>query len=229
MPSPSPTEVRAGLSCADLTSAAKPVHFTVDGSDLYGLILGTGRTGIVISHMRNDNVCQPAPFARELAGAGYRVLLFDFAGYGVSPSSNVARHKQVAAAVTALRSDGVANVALIGGSMGATATLAAAPAITPAVRAVVALSPPTVFGDDDALAAVPKLKMPTLYAAGEADGDYAANVRKFGDLTPKSTKHSVRVVAGSSVHGLWLTDPQQGDAALRAEVIAFLKANAPVS
>jgi pimeloyl-ACP methyl ester carboxylesterase len=199
----------------------------VDGSDLYGLILGTGRTGVVISHMRNDDVCQPAPFATELADAGYRVLLFDFAGFGVSPISTVPRHKQVVAAVAALRSDGVANVALIGGSMGATATLAAAPTITPAVRAVVALSPPTVFGDDDALAAVPKLKTPTLYAAGESETEYPANVRRLGDLTPKSTKHSVRIVAGSSLHGLWLTDPDRGDAALRTEIVAFLKANAP--
>lgn len=228
-PSPSATEKRAGQNCADMVPDGRPVKFTVDGSDLYGLILGTGRTGVVISHMRNDDVCQPAPFAKELAVHGYRVLLFDFAGFGVSPISTVPRHKQVAAAVAALRSEGITDVALVGGSMGATATLAAAPTITPAVKAVVALSPPTVFGDDDALAAVPKLKMPTLYAAGGGEQNYPDNVRQLGDRTPKSTRHSVRIVAGAQLHGLWLTDPQRGDPVFRAEVLSFLEVNAPTS
>ncbi|WP_084557272.1 alpha/beta fold hydrolase [Hamadaea tsunoensis] len=227
--SPSPA-VRAGLDCEELTADGKPVHFGKDaGADLYGLVFGTGKTGIVILHMYGDDVCQPTPFAKVLAGDGYRVLVFDFAGFGVSTAAGASRDDQVAAAVATLRGEGVADVALVGGSMGATTTLGVAADIKPPLKAVVALSPPISFDSDNSISGAARLTMPALIACGEYEPDYPGYVKDIGDAIPKSVPHTVTMVSGSSSHGLALTDPYIGDKAFAQSVVDFLKKYAPVA
>lgn len=228
-PSPSPA-IRAGADCAELVADGKSVHFGADsGSDLYGLIFGTGRTGIVISHMNGGNACQGAPYAKELAEAGYRVLVFDFANFGVSTSAGAPQRKQVVSAAAALRADGATSIVLIGGSMGATASLAAVPDLTPPPAAVVALSPPLVFNDDNAENGVRKLTMPVFYAAGEIEGEYPDNIKELEALTPKGVPHQSRLGEGSTDHGLWLVDPTVGVPPVRAAIRAFLAQYAPAT
>ena len=57
---------------------------TSDGATLVGVGLGTGRTGLVLGHQLGSDLCEWLPQARAFARRGYRVLVFDFAGFGDS-------------------------------------------------------------------------------------------------------------------------------------------------
>ncbi|MFD0597814.1 alpha/beta fold hydrolase [Catellatospora coxensis] len=129
-PAPSPTGLNAGAAC-ELPPGARQTRFGEHGADLGGVLLGSGRTGIVLAHQNGGDVCQWAPYASELAAQGYRVLAFDFGGFGVSTAGDADNPQQVTAAAAALRADGATGIVLIGASMGGTAVLAAAPAVSP--------------------------------------------------------------------------------------------------
>ncbi len=227
---PSPSGPRAGANCPELTADGKAVHFGSDlGSDLYGLVFGTGKTGVVIAHMNGGDSCQGAPYAKELAQSGYRVLVFDFANFGVSTGAGAPQRKQVVAAAAALRADGASSIVLLGGSMGATASLAAVPDVTPPPAAVIALSPPLIFNDDNASNGVAKLTMPVFYAAGAIEGEYPDNITELDGLTPKGVPHKMMLGEGSTDHGLWLVDPTVGVPAVRTAILDFLKQYAPAA
>jgi pimeloyl-ACP methyl ester carboxylesterase len=217
-------------NCGELVSGGKPVHFGSEiTSDLYGQIFGTGRTGVVIAHMNGGDVCQGTPYAKELAQAGYRALVFDFASFGVSTSAGASQRQQVVSAAAALRADGASSIVLLGGSMGATASLAAAPDVAPPPAAVIALSPPLTFNSDNASDGAAKLTMPVFYAAGGLESEYPDIIKELDALTPKGIPHKAMVGEGSSSHGLYLTDPAVGVPALRTAILDFLKQYAPVS
>lgn len=227
VPAPSPTGLNAGAAC-ELPAGARQTRFGEHGADLGGVILGSGKTGIVLAHQNGGDVCQWLPYAIELAGRGYRVLTFDFGGFGVSTAGGASTPQQVAAAAATLRADGATGIVLIGGSMGGTAVLAAAPTVTPAPLAVVALSAPALFGAN-ALDAAPKLTMPVLYAAGEFESSFADNARELHGLTPKTTVKELLIVP-TDWHGvnlLALGGPAATDT-VRAKLAEFLKAHAPV-
>ena len=228
---PTPAETLAGqASCGDLVADGKPVHFGSEiASDLYGRIFGTGRTGIVIAHMNGGDVCQGAPYAKELAQAGYRTMVFDFGGFGVSTAAGASNTKQVVSAAAALRADGATSIVLLGGSMGATASLAAAPAVTPPPVAVIALSPPLIFNGDNASDGAAKLTMPVFYAAGAIEGEYPDNIKELDGLTPKGVPHVMMLGEGSTDHGLWLVDPAVGVPAVRTAIRDFLTKYAPAA
>ncbi|MEV4412868.1 alpha/beta fold hydrolase [Catellatospora sp. NPDC049609] len=225
-PAPSPTGLGAGSTC-EPPPGTRQARFGTDGADLGGLLLGTGRTGIVLAHQNGGDVCQWLPYAQELAGQGYRVLAFDFGGFGVSTAGTSSNTQQVVMAAQVLRDDGATSIVLIGASMGGTAVLAAAPTVTPAPAAVVSLSAPSVFGAN-ALDAAPKLTMPVLYAAGEFESSFADSARELHGLTPQATGSELLVVPTDS-HGVFLLTPGLGGASdtVRAKVTAFLAAHAP--
>lgn len=225
-----PGPLAGEATCGELVADGKPVHFGTDiSSDLYGRIFGTGRTGVVIAHMNGGDVCQGTPYAKELAQAGYRVLVFDFAGFGVSTAAGASQRKQVAAAAAALRADGASSIVLLGGSMGATASLAAAPDVAPPPAAVVALSPPLIFNDDNASNGAAKLTMPVFYAAGGLESEYPDVIQQLDALTPKGVPHKTMLGDGSTDHGLYLVDPAVGVPAVRTAILDFLKQYAPAS
>ncbi|NUO55931.1 MAG: alpha/beta fold hydrolase [Hamadaea sp.] len=230
-PTAEPSGPRAGGNCEEAAAAGRPVHFGAEESaDLYGLVFGDGPTGIVISHMNGGDVCQGMPYAKELAGRGYRALVFDFAGFGASPgSAAVPQARQVVAAATFLRKDGASAIVLIGGSMGATASVAAAPQLTPPPKAVVSLSAPTSFGADNALPAAAKLTSPVFYTAGEYESSFADAAKQLYDATPTSVPRTLLLGEASANHGLWLTDPTVGVQPLRAKIAEFLTVNAPAT
>src|SRR5262249_7066204 len=96
--------------------------------DLYG----GGVRGVVLAHGGRFNKESWRKQAKELAEAGYRVLAFNFRGYGDSKGPGqgdiftAPLHLDVLAAVDFLRTRGVTNVAVIGGSMGGGAAADAA-------------------------------------------------------------------------------------------------------
>lgn len=151
-----------------------------EGVQLVGVMLGEGRTGVVLGHQLRSSLCEWMPVARDLAARGYRVLAIDFGGFGESDSATGRRTpvEDVAAAVDELRGAGARRVALIGASMGGTAVVSAAAELT-SVAAVVSLSGPAVFGDLDAVTAAQKLTVPAFFAAGDRDGSFPDSARRL--------------------------------------------------
>jgi pimeloyl-ACP methyl ester carboxylesterase len=216
-------------SCNGVLTGGKAVTFGPPGaSDLAGVLLGTGKTGLILAHQNNADHCQWAPYTLESVQAGYRVLSFDFPGFGRSPTG-VSNDDTVVAATGYLRAQGVTSVALIGASMGGTAVLVAAPKITPPVAGVISLSAPATFRGADATAAVAHLGVPVLFAACEKDLPYGTDAATLYAATPAGVSRTLLVVPGCNRHGVALTDPNGGaDAArVRAAMRDFLTAHAP--
>ncbi|MEU8260516.1 alpha/beta hydrolase [Micromonospora sp. NPDC048999] len=226
-PEPKPTGLNAGEACPEWTGGGRQIVFGSElDAELGGVVLGSGSTGVVLAHMAGGDVCQWLPYGKQLADRGYRVLAFDFAGYGVSRGHDVPMSRQVEAAAGALRADGAGRIALVGGSMGGTAVLAATPALSPAPVAVVALSPPSAYHDADAAAAAPKITTPVFLGAGELETSFAESARQLYAATPETTQRKL-VLAPTSAHGVNLLIPETGSIEIRDGLTKFLDTYAP--
>src|ERR1044071_6633864 len=127
--------------CATRAERAAALRFfTADDRPLVGVQLGSGPVGIVLAHGSTGSLCEWIGYARELAGAGYRVLAYDagpeFNGVGLDAE----------AATEALRRAGAQKVVLMGSSLGALAVDVAAAALPVQPDAVVSLSAPASVG-----------------------------------------------------------------------------------
>jgi pimeloyl-ACP methyl ester carboxylesterase len=127
---------------------AAPEHLripTADGGSIAADVYGAGSRGVVLAHGGRFNKGSWAKQARALAGAGYRVLAFDFRGFGESTGPGqqdlftAPLHNDVLAAVHHLRKTGAATVAVIGGSMGGGAAADAAVAEPAAIDRLILL------------------------------------------------------------------------------------------
>jgi pimeloyl-ACP methyl ester carboxylesterase len=178
---PPTTAAAAAKGCLTAAEAARVFRFpTSDGATLVGLTLGRGRTGLVLGHQLGSDLCEWLPQARAFARRGYRVLVFDFAGYGDSrpgPDSRV--DTDVVAATAELRRRGADQVVLVGSSMGGTAVLSAATRIRPPVAGVVSLSGASGFGGVDAEGAMARLRVPVLFVVGADDQHFTEQARQM--------------------------------------------------
>jgi pimeloyl-ACP methyl ester carboxylesterase len=112
--------------CPGLALAQERTSFsTQDDAVIYADLYGTGLRGVVLAHGGRFNKESWREQARVLVAAGFRVLAFDFRGYGQSRGSNRrrspaedARHLDVMAAVEYLRQTGASTVSVVGASMG---------------------------------------------------------------------------------------------------------------
>jgi len=195
-------EHQRAAGCVRASDRALDIRFRAEGgARLEGSVLGRGTTGVVMAHTTSADRCQWLPFARELAAKGYRALVFDMRGYGSSSGiANTDPHLDVMAAAAELRRRGAKKIVLLGASMGGTGVVSAAPTIRPAVSGVVELSAPTAFGATNALAAVRRLKRPSLFVAGRVDGDFAAASRTL--FRASAAKDKRLVIAPTSWHGV---------------------------
>ncbi len=200
-----------------------------DGTRLVGHRFGGAKPGarptVVLAHMSVGDLCQWAPAARRLARQGVFVFPFDLRGHGFSEGRQSHRRAaaDVAAAVKAVRALGARKVVVAGASLGGIAALVAAPGLKPAVAGIVSVSgPAAIAGTLDALPAVKKLQVPTLYVAAEGDQnppyDFAADAQTLYDATATDDKR-LEVVQGTQ-HGTFLVD---GSAAVRALLLSFIR------
>ncbi|TMK37814.1 MAG: alpha/beta fold hydrolase [Actinobacteria bacterium] len=201
------------------TFGSTPVSFTTsDGVRLSGRVFGPAAAGagIVLAHMLPADQTSWFAEAAHLAGAGYRVLTFDLRGYcpggdgGCSEGQKDvnAAPTDLTAALAFLRSDGPARVALIGASVGGTASLVVASQQRD-VPAVITLSAPEVL---DSLAAGPdvltNITGAKLFIAGLGDPSGAAGAAQyFYDQSPQPKR--LEIVTADD-HGTDLLSGSQG-------------------
>jgi dienelactone hydrolase len=228
-PSPTDDGRRAGAKCESLAAAGKQARFkATDGTQLAGVELGAGKTGVVLAHQNMSDLCEWLPYGKLLADRGYRVLAFDFAGDGASSTHLGGAGllaDDVLAATAHLRGLGVTDIVLMGASKGGAASLAAAVALQPPPAAVVSLSAPATFSGADAASAVPKLKTPVLYLATENDHPFAETAKELYDATPATTERAIFVGIGSE-HGTGLLASPEATK-IKAEIDKLLAAHAP--
>ena len=220
---PAPTLGPVGSDCRDAATQGLTLRLVnAAGMSISAVDLGSGPLGVVLAHQSDASLCQWMPYAQVLAAEGYRVLAFDFAGYG---SSSQPRQKSyvedLRTAVAYLRDRGTSHVVIIGASMGATMSLVAAAAISPPVSGVIALSPPVTFDGVNAEKAAPSLKSPALYVAGDADGDYDRYAQTINDATPADLRDLLIVPAPQ--HGVqFVMADTAGAQQVRTAIAAFL-------
>ena len=151
---------------------------TEDSEDLWGSVFGVGEIAVILTHMRGRDQTSWFPFARFVAESGYKVLTFDFRGYGKSTGTKDTRmDRDLEAAIAYMRAKGAKQVVLIGASMGGTAVIELASGSQ--VQGVAALSPPAEFGRINALTAVESMVIPLLLIVAENDSQYYSDARKI--------------------------------------------------
>jgi pimeloyl-ACP methyl ester carboxylesterase len=194
-------------TCVRPDEQANVIRFrNAEGVRLVGVLLGDGRTGILLGPELRGSLCGWMPVARQLAERGYRVLAFDFGGFGESESAAGRRTlvEDVVAAADQLDRAGAKRVVLIGASMGGTAVVSAATEVTAPVAAVVSLSGPAVFGALDAETAAADLTMPAYFAAGERDGSFPDSARRMYAAAGSEIKELK--IYDTSRHGIQLVN-----------------------
>ncbi|MFN2470588.1 MAG: alpha/beta hydrolase [Gaiellaceae bacterium] len=202
--------------CVTQTERKRIVRFEAsDRTRLIGVLFGAGPKGVVLAHQGGGgapgNLCAWVPYARILAGRGYRVLVFDHRGRGSSGSARTVPALQrvdldVVAAVSVLRKRGVRSVVLGGASLGGTAVLVAGTRIRPFVQGVVSFSAPQQFVRVDAAREVPKLTVPVLYVAATGDEPFADEARALYEATASSDRQ-LAIFEGTAHGAPMLRDP----------------------
>jgi len=208
-----------------LAAAQEHVSFpTQDGGLVYADEYGTGDRGVVLAHGGSFNKESWANQARELAGAGFRVLAIDFRGYGQSHGPGQSDiytaplYLDVLAAVRFLRRTRAKTAAVIGASLGGGAAGKALAEAGPreierlVLLAAQADAPPEkligrklfLVARDDANAGGPRL--PGIRAQYE-----------------KAPQPKELIVLEGSAHAQYLFQTAQGDRVMR-EILRFLSA-----
>ena len=190
---------------------------------LSGRLFGPANEPLVIlSHMRPNDQTAWFSFAEQLAGAGFAVLTFDFRGYGESEGRQDfgKLDEDLRTAIRYMRDQGRQQIFLVGASMGGTTTLVVAAGED--VDGVVAISPPSEFEGQDALAAVPQIRAPLLFLA--SDDDTAAQLSLEEMLAATAPTADSELYTGNA-HGTDLFDPLRSEHSdeARLRVMEFLE------
>jgi pimeloyl-ACP methyl ester carboxylesterase len=173
-------------------------------------ILGTGKTGVVLSNQSGNYLCRWLPFARALAAKAMRVLVYNYR-WGTES-------QEAAAAAVGLREHGARRIVLMGASLGAGASLVAAANRPRGIVGAVSLSGESFIRGVPR--AIRRLVLPVLFVAAEED-DYGAatDARNFYARAPSKDKRLL-IVPGRA-HGTDLL----ADASIRATVADWLVAH----
>jgi pimeloyl-ACP methyl ester carboxylesterase len=197
---------------------------TEDRGIIYADLYGEGDRGVVLAHGGQFNKESWQPQAQYLARAGFRVLAFDFRGFGQSHGPGDSElytapmRLDVLAAVRYLRSRGAKTVAVVGASFGGSAAADACIASQPGEidRLVLLAAEPDGPAD--------KIKVPLLVIVASDDtsgsGPRLPRIRRWFDKAPQPKE---LLVLNGSAHAQFLFQTDQSDRVMR-EILRFLSA-----
>jgi len=206
------------------TPKAGDVGFTAaDHTRLVAHSYGSGSTAIVLVHQRDGTMCQWTSYARRLGKLGYRALTIDLRNYGDSQSrgypANMRFGGDVVGAINYVRAQGAKKVFVLGASMGGSAAIDGAANARPAVNGVVSVSGAADLVD--AIEAVKRLRVPSLFVAGAGDRDFATDAHRLYNASPAKDK-KLDVVPGAYEHGTQLV---AASGRIRGEIETFLRSH----
>jgi pimeloyl-ACP methyl ester carboxylesterase len=184
-----------------------------DGVRLSAAEVGAGERGVVlIPELGARGKCGWWDFAAYLAAKGFRVLLFDHRCTGesacASGDAGAGLMSDIRGAVSWLRQEGVAKVALVGASQGGSEALIVAALPQRGVAGVVALSADELTmplaGHPyplTALSAASRLRLPALFAVATRDPFVSVrDTRHLFAVTGSRSKHLI-VLSAAAGHG----------------------------
>ncbi|MEU6992197.1 alpha/beta hydrolase [Streptomyces sp. NPDC046465] len=209
----------------DLRSKATTLT-TSDGVHLSALVLGDGPDGVLLDHEQGYNICSFVDIGRQLAKRGYHVVIPEYRDHGASEHVAINEHKDrdARAGLAELRRVGAKRVFLAGASCGGT-TAAVAGVDTPLrVVGLLMMSSPARCGPGaDAVAAVRKLKVPTLLVVSPGDMEGAVE-KQVREVHAASAAHKKDLVIDKSgFHGTdMIRRAGASGAALEDRVISFV-------
>jgi pimeloyl-ACP methyl ester carboxylesterase len=221
-PAASPSPIGAAdRPCLSTRERRKMFVLNGPGHDrLAAVSVGTGNVAVILAHQVSGSLCEWWPYARSLA-ARFRVVAFDFDGFGASPTGDGDYPGEVAAAANWARDHGSRRIFLMGASMGGTAVMVAAARLGDRATGVIDLSGPATFGDVNALSAARHVHVPVLFGYARLDTSFATDVRRVRAATAARDKPVVSV--GGLVHGV---DLVVAYAKFRHAVLRFIQTTA---
>jgi pimeloyl-ACP methyl ester carboxylesterase len=154
---------------------------TPDRVLLDGASFGDGSTGVALAHESPGDLCGWVSYAGVLSRAGFRVLIFDLRGFGLSQSPSGAKSgrftRDFEGAVAELKQEGASRVFIGGASFGGAASMVAGSRLGSKIAGLLSFSGEPDLGNKygpdaelDAQAAVPRLQAPFLILDSRADG-----------------------------------------------------------
>jgi len=206
-------------------SAQMTVSFTTDdGATLFGDVYGSGERGVVLAHGGRFNKESWRAQELQLEAAGFRVLAFDFRGYGKSKGPgdsapmSAPLQLDVLAAVRYLHKIGAKHVSIVGGSMGGGAAGAASIASQPGeIDRVVFLG---AYPDGPA----EKLRCASLFIVAKEDAnDDGPRLPHVRDAYEKAPQPKKLIVLEGSAHAQFLFQTDQAERVM-TEILQFLSA-----
>jgi esterase/lipase len=205
--------------------AQKIVSFpSEDGGVVYADVYGEGERAVVLAHGGRFNKESWEKQARTLAAAEFRVLAFDFRGYGKSRGPgqsdpmSAPLHLDVLAAVRYMRTAGAKSVSVVGGSMGGGAAGDASIASRPGEIDRLVLLGAAPNGPAD------KLKSSTLFILSRDDAnDDGPRLPRIREQYEKAPEPKKLIILEGSAHAQFLFQTDQGERVMR-EIIRFLSA-----
>ncbi len=219
----------ASLVAISLPAAAQE-HVSIsteDGAIIAADLYGTGPRGVVLAHGGRFTKESWRPQAQQLATAGFRVLAFDFRGFGESHGPGDSEmysapiHLDVLAAVRYLRRHGAKTVSVIGGSFGGDAAAKASIAAKPGeIDRVVMLA-----AESDA--PPEKMNVPLLVIVARDDtsgsGPRLPHIRTWFEKAPQPKE---LIVLDGSAHAQFLFQTDQSERIMK-EMLRFLSGAPP--
>lgn len=194
---------------------------TKDGKHLSTLILGKGPNAVYFGHQYGGQICNFLDLAERMAKRGYRVILPEFRGHVASEASTTSSNLDMRAAFDEIKSSKTKHVFLAGASCGGTT------AVTEGVRSgipivgLMLLSSPARC-DGDAVAAVKKIKQPSLFMVAHKDmqGAHEKQLREVYNASP--AKKNQFIVVDGEAHGTLMIYGDKAADQRHAKVIEFM-------
>lgn len=211
------------------TNDARPVSFmATDGVPLQGVLYGAGTRAVVLAHGGRFTKESWTPQARQLVEHGYRVLTFDFRGFGESKVAGVSDpmsaplHRDVLGAVRFLKQNGASTVFVVGGSLGGSAAGAAvAEAALGEIGGIVLLGAPSYVAPE-------KLTARKLYIVTRDDfsGDHVLRLPRIQAEFDKAPEPKKLLVLEGAAHAQAMFATPDGPRVMN-EILRFLAAPSP--